>query len=179
MPEISAVPYDPGWPTQFRVLGARIRAALGPLALRIDHIGSTAIPGLAAKPIVDIQISVNSFDDLAQIERALAGLGLRYHADNPDKTQRYFREAPGQPRTHIHVRRSGSFQEVFTLLFRDYLRSHPADAKAYEENKYDLMQPQRGGGPGYTGQGAAVWGIIARANAWSEDTGWHPGQSDA
>jgi GrpB-like predicted nucleotidyltransferase (UPF0157 family) len=134
---------------------------------------------LAAKPIIDIQISVLSFDDIGPVERALSSIGYRFGADNPDKTQRYFSEAPGQMRTHIHVRRAGSFQEAFTLLFRDYLRCHPQDAKAYEENKFELAQAYRNDRQNYTnGKEPIVWNIIARAKAWSEVTGWHPGKSD-
>lgn len=177
MPDnIVVVPYDPEWPVLFAELALRIRAALGPLALRIDHVGSTAIPDLAAKPIIDVQVSVSSFDDIAGMEKAMASIGFQYRSENPDRTQRYFREVPGGRRTHIHIRRSGSFQEAFTLLFRDYLRCHPADAKAYEENKYDLARTYFDDRLSYVnGKGPMIWSIIMRANKWSQETGWHPG----
>jgi len=116
-----------------------VRAALGAIALRIDHIGSTAIPGLAAKPIVDVQISVADFDPLDAYRTALERLGYGFHADNPDLTKRYFREAPGQRRTHIHVRRAGSFSEQFALLFRDFMRVHPETAADYASLKRQLV----------------------------------------
>jgi GrpB-like predicted nucleotidyltransferase (UPF0157 family) len=93
--------------------------------VRIDHIGSTAVPGLAAKPVIDIQISVASFDPLEAFRAPLEALGYAYRADNTERTKRYFREPAGSSRTHIHVRRAGSFSEQFALLFRDYLRAPP------------------------------------------------------
>jgi GrpB-like predicted nucleotidyltransferase (UPF0157 family) len=177
---IVVVPYSPEWPRLFAELGARIRMVLGPLALRIDHIGSTAIPDLAAKPIIDVQISVESFDDLDAIERAMNAIGFIYRSSNPDKTQRYFREMLGERRTHIHIRRAGSFQEVFSLLFRDYLRCHGEDARAYEENKFELAKTYSDDRLNYVnGKGPLIWSIIMRANRWSQEVGWHPGDSDA
>jgi GrpB-like predicted nucleotidyltransferase (UPF0157 family) len=96
--------------------------ALGPVALRIDHIGSTSVPGLAAKPVIDIQISVADFEPLDAYRLPLERLGYIFRSDNPERTKRYFRETLGQRRVHIHVRRAGSFSEQFALLFREYVR---------------------------------------------------------
>jgi GrpB-like predicted nucleotidyltransferase (UPF0157 family) len=133
-------PYDPVWPTLFRELGGRLRSHLGRVALRIDHIGSTAVPGLAAKPILDIQISVAALDPIAAFQRLLEASELRYVADNPELTKRFFREQPGAWRTHVHVRRAGSFSEQFALLFRDFLRSHDTEADAYARRKVELAR---------------------------------------
>lgn len=181
MPEpIIVVPYDPLWPMLFAGIGKRIRMVLGSRALRIDHIGSTAIPGLAAKPIIDVQISVANFNEIEGIERAMNALGYEFRPDNADKTQRYFREKPGDRRTHIHIRRAGSFQEAFALLFRDYLRCHPEDAQVYEENKHELAKTYMDDRLNYiNGKGPMIWSIIMRANKWSQEVGWHPGESDA
>jgi GrpB-like predicted nucleotidyltransferase (UPF0157 family) len=177
---IIVVPYDERWPAEFQKIGESIRAVLGPLALRIDHIGSTAIPGTAAKPVIDVQVSLKSFDEIDTIVLAMRSIGFAYRPENPDKTQRYFREMPGNKRTHIHMRRTGSFQEVFSLLFRDYLRCHPEDAHGYEENKYELSLIHRDSRLNYlNGKGPLIWEIIMRANRWSQQTGWHPGASDA
>ena len=125
---VEIVSYTDDWPRRFRLLAGDMRATLGETALRIDHIGSTSVPGLAAKPIVDMQISVAGFEPLDAFRLPLESLGYVFRADNPERTKRYFREPPGEPRTHIHVRQRGSWAEQFALLFRDYLRSHPAEA---------------------------------------------------
>lgn len=105
------IPYDVTWPEQFHQLAQPLRHALGPVALRIDHIGSTAVAGLAAKAVIDSQISVADFEPLDAYRLPLERLGYLFRADNPERTKRYFREAPGKLRVHIHVRRAGSFSE--------------------------------------------------------------------
>src|SRR5215813_1196179 len=110
--------YDPAWPIRFAELGGRLRNALGHVAIRIDHIGSTSVPGLAAKPVIDLQISVVRLEPVDPFGEPLQRLGFVYRFDNPERTKRYFREPPGHPRTHIHVRKGGSFSEQFALLFR-------------------------------------------------------------
>jgi GrpB-like predicted nucleotidyltransferase (UPF0157 family) len=134
------VPYDVSWPEWFQQLAYPLRQALGPVALRIDHIGSTSIPGLAAKPVIDIQISVADFEPLDAYRLPLEGLGYIFRADNPNLTQRYFREPLGHPRVHIHVMRAGSFGEQFALLFRDYVRTHPDVIAQYAKLKIGLAQ---------------------------------------
>jgi GrpB-like predicted nucleotidyltransferase (UPF0157 family) len=132
---IEIVDYSATWPVLFADLGTRLRRALGDVALRIDHIGSTSVPGLAAKPVIDVQISVADFEPLDAFRAPLCDLGFVYRADNTERTKRYFREPSGQRRTHIHVRRAGSFSEQFPLLFRDYLRAYSDDAAAYDRLK--------------------------------------------
>ncbi len=177
---IRIVDHDPGWSRRFAALGRRLRQALGDVALRIDHIGSTAVPGLAAKPVVDIQISVARLEPLAPFRVPLVGLGYVHRADNPERTKRYFREPPGQPRTHLHVRRAGSFSEQFPLLFRDYLRAHPGDATAYAAVKRRLAAEHPHDGLAYTEAKAGhCWQVIHRADDWAQETGWMPGPSDA
>jgi GrpB-like predicted nucleotidyltransferase (UPF0157 family) len=177
---VVVVPYDPEWPGFFRALGTSLREALGAVALRIDHIGSTAVPGLAAKPVIDVQISVTSLERLDEYRLPLEQLGFVYRADNPERTKRYFREMPGQRRTHIHVRRAGSWAEQFALLFRDYMRAHPEEAQAYAELKERLAAAYRHDRQGYTeAKGPFIWEVMRRASDWSEITGWQPGPSDA
>jgi GrpB-like predicted nucleotidyltransferase (UPF0157 family) len=110
------------------------------VALRIDHIGSTAIPHLAAKPVIDVQISVAGFEPLDAYRGPLERLEYVFRADNPDRTKRYFREPPGQRRTHIHVRRAGSFGEQVALLFRDFMRVHADVAAEYAALKIKLAE---------------------------------------
>lgn len=176
---IVVVDYDPAWPEMFRRLALPFREAMGDTALRIDHIGSTAVPGLAAKPVIDMQISVESFDPFAVIQDPLKGLGYVWQQDNPDLTKRYFRESAGNQRVHIHVRLAGSWSEQFGLLFRDYLRAHPDDAAAYAALKYQLANEYRDARPAYVeAKSPFIWTIMERANSWSQDTGWRPGPPD-
>ncbi|MCZ7528085.1 MAG: GrpB family protein [Acidimicrobiia bacterium] len=141
---IELVPPDPAWPERFAAEAARIRAALGPLALRIDHVGSTSIPGLAAKPVVDIQISVRTVLPMAPYLAPLERLGYRYVPyPDEDGVDRYpfFGRPPERPRAfHVHVCETGGYGERRTLAFRDWLRAHPEDAVAYEALKRDLAR---------------------------------------
>jgi GrpB-like predicted nucleotidyltransferase (UPF0157 family) len=177
---IQIVAYDPAWSEQFARLGRNLRGALGAIAIRIDHIGSTAVPGLPAKPVLDVQISVASFDPLDAFREPLEQLGCVYRADNTERTKRYFRERPGSPRTHIHVRRAGSFSEQFALLFRDYLRAAPDVAAEYAILKRTLAERHRHDRRGYTeAKVPFFWETIRRADEWAQRNGWAPGPSDA
>ncbi|MCA1676385.1 MAG: GrpB family protein [Actinobacteria bacterium] len=171
--------YDPRWPARFAELGRRLRNALGEVAVRIDHIGSTAVVGLAAKPVIDIQISVAGLEPVDPFREPLERLGFVYRADNTERTKRYFREPPGEPRTHIHVRRVGSFSEQFPLLFRDYLRAHPDECAAYEKLKRRLAAEFPHDGATYTDAKVPFfWEVIRRADDWAQRIGWEPGPSD-
>ncbi|MFF3851208.1 GrpB family protein [Streptomyces sp. NPDC002328] len=177
---VEIMPYDPAWPAMFARWGTGLRAALGDAAARIDHIGSTSVPGLAAKPVIDIQISVASLEATDPFLGPLTDMGLVYRADNPERTKRYFREPPGQRRTHVHVRQLGSFSQQFPLLFRDYLRCHLAAANEYAAAKQHCAAKFRNDRHGYVqAKDAFVWDIIRRADAWAQHTGWAPGSSDA
>ncbi len=172
--------YDPEWPALFAALAEQIRQALGAVAMRIDHIGSTAIVGLGAKPIVDVQISVETLEPMASYLPSLTSLGYQWRQDNPERTKRYFREPPGRRRTHVHVRRAGSWNEQFALLFRDYLRVSPKECARYERSKRELAQEFREDRAAYVeAKGPVIWEIIARADRWAKEVGWAAGPSDA
>ena len=169
--------YSPEWPGLFTRLGAELREVLGEAAIRIDHIGSTAVRGLHAKPVIDTQISVKAFDPQGAYRLPLEGLGYVFRADNPDLTKRYFREPRGARRTHIHVRLVGSWPEQFALLFRDYLRDHEAE---YAELKQKLAAEYGYDRIGYTeAKGDFIWKVMVRADRWAKEIGWAPGPSDA
>ena len=180
---IVIVPYDSAWPALFRAVADPIRLALGDVAVRIDHIGSTAVPELAAKPVIDVQVSVREFEPLAPFRDPLVALGYVFRGDNPERTKRYFREAPGTRRTHIHVRRAGSWNEQFALLFRDFLRAHPDVAGDYAELKTGLAHEHSLSGLNRHAYVEAkqpfIWATMARADEWAQVTGWEPGASDA
>lgn len=177
---ITVVPYDAGWPELFRRLGGELRAALQHRVNRIDHIGSTSIVGMSAKPILDIQISVTSLETVGEYKASLESAGFNWCAGNPDLTKRYFREVPGQRRVHIHVRQSGSWGEQFSLLFRDYLRAHSEDAAAYSKLKHRLAREHCANRQAYTdAKSPFIWTVMRAATEWAQATGWQPGASDA
>jgi GrpB-like predicted nucleotidyltransferase (UPF0157 family) len=177
---IVVVPYDPEWPALFREQAERLREALGGVALRIDHIGSTSVPGLAAKPVIDVQISVAALEPVDAFRVPLERLGYVFRAENADRTKRYFREPPGTRRTHVHVRRHGSWSEQWALLFRDFLRAHPEVAERYAALKRQLAQRYRNERDAYVeAKTPFFWETIAQADAWAQATGWEPGPSDA
>jgi GrpB-like predicted nucleotidyltransferase (UPF0157 family) len=117
----------------------RLAMALGDRAIRIEHNGSTSVPGLAAKPIVDIQVSVASLQPLALLVAALAPLGYVHvpHAD--DAFCPFLHRPSAWPHTHhVHFVEAGGLEERRTLAFRDYLRAHPDAAREYEQLKRAL-----------------------------------------
>lgn len=180
MDKIVVAPYDPFWPERFRSLARSLRAALGPVALRLDHIGSTSVPGLAAKPVIDLQISVATLDPSAPFRLPLERLGWHFRADNDDLTKRYFREPSGSRRTHLHVRRAGSFSEQSALLLRDFLRATPSRAAAYAALKLSLASLQPHDRSAYTeSKSPFIWETLQLADRWAQSTGWLPGPSDA
>ncbi len=180
MDEIVVAPYDPFWPELFRSLALPLRAALGPVALRLDHIGSTSVPGFAAKPLIDLQISVASLEPSAPFRFPLERLGWHFRADNDDLTKRYFREPSGSRRTHLHVRRAGSFSEQSALLLRDFLRATPSRASAYAALKLSLASLHPHDRSAYTeSKSPFIWETLQLADRWAQSTGWTPGPSDA
>jgi GrpB-like predicted nucleotidyltransferase (UPF0157 family) len=177
---IIIVTYDANWSNLFLHLGKSIRDVLGDIAIRIDHIGSTSIVNMPAKPIIDVQVSVKDFSQVNWIEQQMNTIGFRYMKNNEDKSQCYFREMAGNKRTHIHIRKTGGWDEVFNLLFRDYLRCHPQDCLLYERKKYELSQIYKDERWNYTeGKSKVIWEIMQKAHRWSQQVAWYPGESDA
>lgn len=138
---IEIVPYDPRWPAAFLSEASRLRGALDALALRIDHNGSTAVPGLGAKPIIDIQISVATLEPLAALAAKLTSVGY-VHVPHPDDSFSPFFHRPLQwPHSHhVHLVERGGREERRTLAFRDYLRDHVEIAREYERLKRTLAE---------------------------------------
>lgn len=136
---LEIVPYDTDWPRAFSVERERIAAVLGELALRIDHNGSTSVPGLAAKPIIDIQVSVARLRLIEAYAPRFADLEY-IHVPHPDDAFcPFFHRPAAWPHTHhVHVVQAGGAEERRTLAFRDYLREHGDAAREYADLKRRL-----------------------------------------
>jgi len=144
MDEIVIVEYNPNWVLLFEQETAVIQAALDEyLITRIEHFGSTAVPGLAAKPIIDLLVGVRSLAAAKQVAVSqLERLGYAYWFNNPDPQRMFFVKGlpPNSPRTHhIHMVEPGSLLWE-RLLFRDYLRKHLEEAAHYAQLKYSFAQ---------------------------------------
>lgn len=172
---IDVTPYDATWPARFASMRARLAAALGAVALRIDHVGSTSVPGLAAKPIVDVQVSVRDHAHEAAYVPAIEELGFVLRAR--DDQHRYFKPPPGSPRTHqIHVCSAGGDWERDHLLFRDYLRAHPARADEYGALKTALALKFGDDRVGYTdAKTSFILDALELASRWAASVGWQVG----
>ena len=146
---IEIVPCDSNWPARFTVEAARIDTAMAGAALRIEHVGSTSVPGLAAKPVIDIQVSVASLEKLEVHAGALAQLGYCHVPFGAvDLVYPFFQKPAKWPCTrHIHLCVVGSEHERRHLTFRDYLRAHPEVAAEYVELKRRLAAIHGGATP--------------------------------
>jgi GrpB-like predicted nucleotidyltransferase (UPF0157 family) len=187
---LAIVPYNPHWVKDFEALAVALRVGLGDLALRIDHIGSTAVPGLAAKDVIDIQITVAALDERVVEAMTLMGYQLpdgewRDHrppggAEDPAEWSKlYFNPPGGQRRTNTHVRVQGRANQRYALLFRDYLQAHPDTAAAYGELKRRLAAHLTDAASYPDVKDPAVDLIYFAAEAWATASGWQPGPSDA
>ncbi len=168
------IDYDPAWPQTYASWRDRVGRTLGRAALGIEHVGSTSVPGLAAKPIVDIQVSVADLADESRYVRQLEGAGLVLRSR--DDWHRYFRPPAGQPRAvHVHVCAAGGQWERDHLLFRDYLRADPAACHRYAEAKRVNVRRWSDDSWAYTeAKTGVVLDILEQAAQWARVTGWAP-----
>ena len=169
---VDVVAYRESWAVSFADWRERLLAALGQAAVRIEHIGSTAVPGLPAKPIVDVQVSVRDVEDEGSYVPAIEEVGLSLRFREPE--HRYFRPSGDAPRTvQIHVCTAGGEWEREHLLFRDFLCAEPAARAAYAELKRGLAERYRDDRLAYNeGKTGFVLDTLVDARAWAERTGW-------
>jgi GrpB-like predicted nucleotidyltransferase (UPF0157 family) len=137
---VQVVEYDPVWPTMFWSERELLRRALGCAAVEIHHIGSTAVPGLAAKPIIDILIEVTDLAALDERNRAMEAIGYETKGEFGIPGRRYFRKGGENRSHHVHAFASGDLNVGRHLAFRDYLRSHPEVAAEYARLKMRVAQ---------------------------------------
>jgi GrpB-like predicted nucleotidyltransferase (UPF0157 family) len=168
------VDYDPAWPLTYERWRQRVAAALGRTAIRIEHVGSTSVPGLAAKPITDIQVSVADLGAEPGYVPPLQAIGLVLRSR--DELHRLLRPPAGQPHeVHVHVCAAGGQWERDHLLFRDYLRAHPAACLRYAEAKRASVRRWSDDGWAYTdAKTGVILDVLEQAEDWAVATNWPP-----
>ena len=162
---ITLAEYDPAWPQVYAQKAAAIRVALGERALLLEHVGSTSVPGLAAKPLIDILLVVADSADEATYVPALEAQGYILRVREPDWFQHRVLKG-ADPETNLHVFSPGCIEIRRMLLMRDWLRTHPDDRALYERTKRDLAQRQWKYIQNYAdAKSEVVEAILARASA--------------
>jgi GrpB-like predicted nucleotidyltransferase (UPF0157 family) len=178
--------YNPAWPEEFERLRKALQEILNPLALRIDHIGSTAVPGLGAKDVIDIQVTVRELDP--EVTRRLLAGGYQHREAvthdhvplgedaTPDLWAKlFFRQPEEQRRANVHVRIESNPNQRYPLLFRDYLRAHPNSARSIEVVKRELAKRHGDDVEAYYDIKDPVYDLIWDAALdWARHTGWEP-----
>jgi len=177
-------PYNPQWPAEFERISAHLTQTLGPLALRIDHIGSTSVPRLGAKDIIDIQINVAALVDEIKTRMIDAGYQQFREAasdhvpdgEDPNPalwTKMLFVQGADQRRCNIHIRIAGNPNQRYPLLFRDYLRAHPKSAQTIERIKCELAKHFANDIEAYYDIKDPVYDLIwDAAQDWAKVTQW-------
>lgn len=139
-PPVQIVDYDVAWPAMFEAIAAELVAACPPGSiLSVEHVGSTSVPGLAAKPIIDLSPLVRDFDEAAALVPCLEAIGYVYRGEYGIARRHYFvyREADSR---HVHILEPGNHHHLRHVLFRDYLRAHPESAAAYAAMKREMAR---------------------------------------
>jgi GrpB-like predicted nucleotidyltransferase (UPF0157 family)/GNAT superfamily N-acetyltransferase len=137
--KIEVVPYDPTWPTQFEAIASAIKNALGDECVAVHHVGSTSVPGLAAKPKIDLIVVVKSSP--TKIIDKLESVGFEYRGEF-NIPMRFFFRGRGSTHSNVHVFQEGHPEIELNLAFRDYLRNHQDVCDQYARLKRDLLQKE-------------------------------------
>ena len=158
----------PNWVVTFRKLRSRIGESLGDLPLSIDHVGSTAIQGAAAKPIIDIDVALKSLTDVAKAISALEEAGYKHLGDLGITGREAFESPANLPAHHLYVVVLGSREHARHVRFRDYLRRHPETTTEYSVLKKSLAQKFRNDREAYTEAKTAFIEAILRQAGGTE-----------
>lgn len=178
--------YNPTWPKEFEALRLSLLEILGSLAMRVDHIGSTSVPGLGAKDIIDIQVTVRALT--LEVKQRLVDAGYDWfeaftqdhvpHGEDEDPTlwaKFTFSQPQGERRTNVHIRINGNPNQRYALLFRDYLRAHPNSVRTVERIKRELVKRHADDEDAYYDIKDPVYDLIwDAAQDWARQTGWNP-----
>ncbi len=162
--QVRLVDGDPGWPGAFERLAAELRSALGELAVAVEHVGSTAVPGLVAKPILDLAVGLAPAADPDHVILALERLGYEFRGDKGDTGGLLFvlEDRPAHRIAHLHVVPHGDAQWCRYLAFRELLRTDPQARAAYADLKRNLADQYAGNRQAYTAaKDAFVAGLLS------------------
>lgn len=172
MGSIEVVDYDPAWPDLFERLRSFVWPAVEEVALAIEHVGSTSVPGLAAKPIIDMTVVVKAGDDVPRAIAGLATLGYVHRGDLGIQGREAFEAPAGLPDHHLYVCPAGALALRNHLAVRDYLRAHPEAARAYGALKRRLAGAFEDDIERYVaGKTAFIVGILREAGFSPEEVG--------
>ena len=139
-PAVRIVDYDPAWPALAESELRRIKDALGEVAVRLEHVGSTAVPGVAAKPILDLQLSVEAIESRERYVGPLERQGYLFVPAPKSPDHHFFAKPPERPRSyHLHVCAASSEHEFRHIAVRDFLRTHAEEAARYAALKRRLV----------------------------------------
>ena len=165
---VEVVPYDPAWTESYRAEMAQISVIVGANLASAHHIGSTAVPGLAAKPTIDILLVVRDVELLDACNAAMVELGYQPKGEHGIPGRRYFQKLDGEVHLfHIHAFEEGHPEITRHINFRDYLIAHPDTAKAYQDLKQQLTARFKEAPAHYTsGKDAFIRAVDQRAAAW-------------
>jgi GrpB-like predicted nucleotidyltransferase (UPF0157 family) len=167
-PAVRIADYDPAWPELAREELRRVERALGEVAVRLEHVGSTAVPALAAKPVLDLQLSVVAIEPRQRYVEPLERLGYLFVPAPESPDHHFFAKPAERPRTyHLHVCAAGSDHELRHLAVRDFLRTHDDEAARYASLKRQLAARHPQDRLSYIeGKEQYVAALEARAVAW-------------
>ena len=171
--KIEVVPYDPDWPNLFKIEADRIIAVFGPEVVAIHHVGSTAIPNICAKPIIDVLVEVQDIEKIDDFNEEMVRQGYRPQGEFGIPGRRFFIKGDDATRTHhIHMFQTGNPEIERHLSFRDYMIAHPEEAQAYSRLKEELSQRFPHDIEGYVaGKDGLIKEIDRKAKAWRESLG--------
>jgi GrpB-like predicted nucleotidyltransferase (UPF0157 family) len=169
--KIEVVSYDPRWPEMYQVEVERLTPAVGAQVIAFHHIGSTSVPGLCAKPTIDILAEVYSLAALDTCNKAMQALGYNPKGENGIVGRRYFNRLAGEVHLfHLHAFQTGHPAIAEHLAFRDYLRTHPAVAGEYTALKRRLAEQFTFDSLAYTeGKAAFITEVVQKVVAWGEN----------
>ncbi|MFK7921000.1 MAG: GrpB family protein [Bacteroidia bacterium] len=165
---IRLVPHTAEWGKAFVVEKQKLESVLAGSILKVEHIGSTAIPSIVAKPIVDIAITIVHFDDGLKCVPALEANGYLYKGENGIENRHYFRTDGDIVKFHLHMFPKGHEKLRDHLLFRDYLIAHPEEARKYNDLKLQLREQFPEDRLAYTeGKDELITDLLSKARKWA------------